>query len=130
MGGCHVQPEQMFNLIFGYNSGYIEEGFDLSAPAGTVTKDLSTVPSGEVWVICAARAINNSRLARCVIVVHDAAGNYTLQDQTTTASQNSVVWSGALPVAAGSNMRFYFQGTTLNDDLYYSALGYKMKLSQ
>lgn len=126
--GCHVQPEQFFNLIFGYNDRYVESESDLNAGAGTVEKSLSAVPAGEIWVLQAAHGLNSKRAAGVVIRVTDGTDFADLTTGLTPASVSRVCWSGEVVMKEGDYVHFFFLGTIAGDDLYWNAWGYKMKV--
>ena len=130
MTGCHVQPEQMCNLIFGYNSGYYEYLTDVSAPAGTIFKYGTIVPDGEAWVVQSVAGCNVNRQAVVILCVNSGANYVVLADVLTPAANRYGVWTGSFVMGPGARFCVIFFGTILNDDVYWAAGGYKMVLSQ
>lgn len=130
MPGCHVQPDQQWNLIFGYNAGYYELFTDTSAPAGTVLKYGTVVPAGQAWVVQAIAGCNVNRQANVQLDVYDGASYVILADVLTPAANRWGTWTGSFVMGPGAKFCVIFLGTTLNDDLYWAAGGYKMKLTQ
>jgi len=129
MPGCHVQPEQMFNLIWGYNGQYQERAGDTSMPAGGADKDLTPVPAGQVWVVNCIWAKNDNRGCQVHLKVVCGANIHTLKYETTPAAVAVSSITGAFVLKEGDFVRVTFAGLTLNDDCYWGALGYKMVLS-
>jgi len=130
MPGCHVQPEQMFNLIFGYNDRYSETGSDLGPAAGPYDAVLGDVDPNEVWVINTIWGLNNTR--GCVIRLRFKMGadDHIVAAITTTAAGQTATWNGAVVMEEGDFVHVTFVNSLLNDDLYWGALGYKMVLTQ
>jgi hypothetical protein len=130
MNGCHIKPEQFFNLIFGYNAIYAESGSDLNPGAGTVVQTMSAVPAGEIWILQQVSLRNTARGARMIAHVYNGTTEWDLIDQTTGAAGVRAIWTGAVVMQAGDYIRLAFYATTAGDDLYWQARGYKMKVSQ
>ncbi len=130
LGGCHVKPEQFFNLIFGYYDQYAEYDSDLAAPAGLVTKSGSAVPADEVWVITHIWSLNASRGAVQLILIANVEGDQHPLIRTSPAAGLGQYWGGRLVLKEGDYLQWQFLSTVSGDDLYWGALGYKMKLSQ
>ena len=128
--GCHVKPEQFFNLIFGYNDKYWEAGSNLNTPAGIVVVTLTPVPAGEAWVLTAANCENASAARAMCIDVGDGTNYITLVDATGSGYRKGIQWAGNVVMKEGDRVRFVFFDTVLNEDTYWKAMGYKMKLVQ
>lgn len=128
MHGCHVKPEQFFNLIFGYHDQYNEADVDLTAPAGTVEKLGAQVPAGEIWVVTTAWAYNATRGS--VYLLIDLWDGSNIQRLTAGAPVgfNGLGVKGNIVLKEGDRIRWTFLDTVLNDDLYWGAAGYKMKV--
>ena len=131
LGGCHIKPEQFFNLIFGYYDRYFEIGSDLNAPAGNVLKSLSAVPSDEVWMLQHFHAADANRQLRIQCQIIGTGGQaIEIRDTLADATSFAVTHSGWYILKPGDYVRFLFVGVVLNDDLWWKAWGFKMKLSQ
>jgi len=130
LGGCHIKPEQFFNLIFGYNAQYAEYGSDLNPAGGTVVKTMSAVPSNEIWILQQVSLRNVARGARMIAHIYDGTNEYDLIDQTTGGANYRAIWTGAVVMAPGDYIRLAFYSTTAGDDLYWQARGCKMKVVQ
>ena len=131
MAGCHVKPEQAFNLIFGYESQYFERVFDLNPGASTKFLYGTAVDPGEVWVITSMAAFNNTRDPATISVgVYDGATWMNATQQAGPGAGITISYQGQLPMKAGDKAFAYFTGGQAADDLYLDIIGYKMKLTQ
>lgn len=131
VGGCHVKPEQFFNLIWGYNDRYAEADSELDPDAGEYYAYFTTVPAGEVWVlqlVMGADVTNAKRIQLRVEITGAAA--YMLKDETPAAADQWVLWSGEVVLKEGDRASVRFFSVTAGDDLYWRAWGYKMVISQ
>lgn len=115
-------------LLFGYDSIYAEGGVDLNAPAGTVTKTLSTVPAGEIWVVNSIAALNDTTYREIILEVFIAGVQHLLVRRLEQQYDKTIFWRGPTVLPAGGYVRIRFLGTVAGEDLYWSALGYKMKV--
>jgi hypothetical protein len=116
------------NYDLWYFDRYAEAGFDADAGAGTNTKNLATVPAGEVWQIrhIWCKNVNTicNRNLQLVLggVVHDLA--------YASGSVNvPTIVTGSFVLAAGDNVRVVFLGCNGGDDLYWGAGGVKSKIA-
>jgi hypothetical protein len=130
MGGCHVKPEQIFNLIFGYSDHYAEWTRDNNMPAGFKRETGLVVPAGEIWVLNNVGAQNQQRAGDITLGINDGTNNYSLTRGTASGGAGPVSWNGQLVLPAGWSVSWDFNNTVLNDDCIWWAVGYKMVLSQ
>lgn len=131
MSGCHVQPEQMFNLILGYAAHYWHYASTTNWGAGYNAMSGPAVPTGEVWVVVAAHIKNITRAASMAISVRNAAGEQVaLQTGSTTAAGAAFAWSGMAVLQAGNFIFYEVSGCVAGDDGNWGSLGYKTKLTQ
>lgn len=131
MPGCHVQPDQQWNLIFGYNAPYLEQKINLAALAGDNFLVGTVVPAGEAWVVSGLSGINWTRvITRISGGIYDGAVYYSFFAKASPAIGEAVFCSVPLVVSAGNYVYCYYQGCTAGDDIYFNAAGYKMKLTQ
>ena len=130
MYGCHIQPEQMFNLIFGYNGTYIDQKSNLNASEGPNWLYGNVVPVGEVWVITVMRGINLNRTTEILLGSYDGTTISAVQDCVQPSTSASVVWSGMMVLPAGYRTIAGFVSCQAGDDIYFDIHGYKMKVSQ
>jgi len=131
MTGCHVQPEQMFNLIWGYNAAYAERISNLAASLGANFLYGTVVPAGELWVavsLVAFDTIHNPDLIS--LGVYDATTWFNLTQKAGPGIGATVEWTGIAPIPAGSKAFAYFTSCNAGDDIYLDIIGYKMKLTQ
>lgn len=131
MSGCHVQPEQMFNLVFGYNAIWAEDEAHL-ATGGDGTRTSDTVPVGEVWVLTHVSMSDTTRTAVNYFWEITDAGGLITRFLVQLAVDRYIVsrWDGWIALQAGEYVTLYYSGTALNDAMYGAFRGYKMKLTQ
>lgn len=131
MNGCHVQPEQMFNLIFGYNDRHAEDLGGAKSGDGGWDVSSSAIASDEIWVVQFVYLRNQSGARGNVLLrFHDGTDYYIGGAATTPARNVPTVWNGAVPLKAGDTVNV-FQGLCLDgDNIQAGAWGYKMKLTQ
>lgn len=130
MSGCHVQPEQAFNLIWGYNDRYFEYGYELNPAAADYTVTLTAVPAGEIWILQGVSAHDATTAKRIVIFVSDGTTFMAIVDTTQDIVGRRVLTRGEWVLKEGDKVRIVFVSVTLGDDLYWQVWGYKMVLSQ
>uniref|UniRef100_A0A6H1ZVR7 Uncharacterized protein n=1 Tax=viral metagenome TaxID=1070528 RepID=A0A6H1ZVR7_9ZZZZ len=131
VAGCHVKPEQFFNLIFGFNAIVSEYQENLSAAAGDNWLIFSTVPTGEVWIITLIAGVNRtSAPTRIDAFDYDGANYRCLGDTPSPGASVHAVFHRFIPIAADHSVRVRVRGCVLNDDIDANILGFKMKLSQ
>ena len=100
---------------------------NLSASAGTNNLDSDAVPTGKVWRIVQATALNNTSMStRIRIAVYDGTNTYTFVQEDTVAAARRVTWTGTVYLTANWTIRAIFEGATLNDDLFISINGVQM----
>jgi len=130
LGGCHIKPEQFFNLIFGYYDRYAAQGSDLNPGAGPLTKTLPAVPAGEIWVVQMISASNQSRACTMMLGANLGGIDVWAYRFVGGAAGDWAVWSGQIVLKQDDYIEVYFANNQAGDDLYWRAAGYKMKLSQ
>lgn len=131
MDGCHVKPEQIFNLIWGYNDQYFEVVSDLTADAGTNILLGTQVPDDELWVVTSVATYNNTNKPGASMVGVLKGGDYNvLNSDAPSAKSVAVTWSGLATMVKDDRAFAILTGCTANDDIYLYAHGYKMKLAQ
>ena len=131
LGGCHIKPEQFFNLIFGYNDIYEARVDTTTTPAGDNRWAPAAVPAGEVWVITAMQGYN---LTTATGVLHcgkyDGTLQYIVKFTLYYTPTRIIDWSGVLVLHEGDYPYIMFGSCALNDRRVGHIVGYKMKLSQ
>ena len=131
VAGCHIKPEQFFNLIFGYNDRYAQQVSNLNASAGSNYLFGTTVPAGEIWVVGTMAASNVNTISSGISVgVYDGATYYTLTAKKSPAAAEWVPWSGIMVLKEGDRLFAWFGACAAGDDLFFNANGYKMKVAQ
>lgn len=122
-GAWRKQP-----LVFSYSTNYLERVFTLSAAVGANTLTLTAVPANTLRVITNLTAFNNTS-PTTFTDVDTGAGSPLLAVVGALTARMPLIWSGWVFMAAGQACRGYFEGCTLNDDLYLDAVGYDMTLN-
>lgn len=131
MAGCHVKPEQMFHLIWGYNEQYFERVLNETAALGTNVLLGKQVPENELWVVTAVSSYNADHKPDAVIIgiLKDTTYN-TLFSDAPSAANVTVAWSGLATMVKDDRAFGILTGCTANDDIALYIHGYKMKLTQ
>jgi len=131
MAGCHVQPEQMFNLIFGYNAQYAEYVSTITGAAPDRWVYLSEVPVGEVWVVTNISASDVTAAPSSIqLYVYDGAGYFSLAEDTSPVRAAMTVAQGWFVMKFGDRIAIRYRGVVAGHSTYGTALGFKMKLTQ
>ena len=131
MGGCHVQPEQMFNLIFGYNDQYRQVVWTASATLGANRQYGTEVPAGEVWVVtsmCAYDGTNNP--GQIAVGMYNGSSYLNVNMAVGVVANQAVVFNGLMVMKAGDKAQAFYGSCTAGDGLTFAITGYKMKLVQ
>jgi hypothetical protein len=107
--------------------GTYEETFtDLNAAAGTVNYDFATVPAGQVWVIEGGAAWNVQRAATFIeIAIRRGGTAYAVYRGVPTAALGAVAIANSFCLFPGDNVRIYWGGCVLNDDINGRLVGVK-----
>lgn len=117
------------NLLLGYNDRWSERDSDLNASAGANYLTTATVPSGYVYILQLARALNNtSATTKIRIYVSDGTLTPMIRVEATPAAKEEVLWEGQVVLKEGDSVGASFDGCTAGDDLYLDIWGMKMKI--
>jgi hypothetical protein len=131
MNGCHVQPEQFFNLIFGYHDRYVDMASENVPVAGTRALFGTAVPSDEVWVVTCAVAFNATRATSFIdLGVAVGAAHYVGGRVQAGGAGVSPVLAGPMVMKNGDKLVTDIGGCLVGDWIYLFGLGYKMKITQ
>ena len=118
-------------LVWGYSDVIRETVGTTTAAADTNHLDGSEVPAGEVWVITSISAVNQTTaITRIVARTYEAPDYYDITSLESPAIFEYLNWSGFIPVGAGDRVRVSFYDCVLNDDIYMTVRGYKMKIAE
>jgi len=131
MSGCHVQPEQMFNLIFGYKDRYAEK-IDWTMAGASETKSTTAVPAGEIWILnsLSIRNINGAATNFTVFLAVAAVEYVTCAWASGYVAYQTLYWNGSIVLKEGDNVRFLVTAAAAGENIEARIWGYKMKLSQ
>lgn len=118
------------NLIFGYNAQYLDKAYNLSAGAGDNYLYLTIVPAGEVWVVTSiAGKDNTNNPTRIILGIYDGTSYYELKEGVTPGAGIAVSLNVPTYLKAGDKVFTLISGCVLNDDIFLTANGYKMKIA-
>lgn len=105
---------------------YEERWEDSTADAGTNTKTFGAVPSGQVWIVEGATALNNTHKSTSVGICILRGGNiYAVARLAPTAAEDAVQINSPITMFPGDALFFFWNGCTLNDDIYAQVVGIK-----
>ena len=118
------------NKLFGYYDTLTTEKSTTTLPAGDSFLHGDTVPAGELWVVevCVMRYVGTAPTA-LLIYKNDGITYYAVEHQATIVSGRHYPINRTLFLKAGERLSCQVIGATLNDDLYFRYLGYKMKIA-
>lgn len=118
-------------LLLGY-SGVVNVAWNSTTlPAGTSNVDAAVVPDGEIWMITTLTGLILSATITAFYIGKVVSGGfYPVQYQATPGNNINYPLVSSLILAPGENLRGRVLGATLNDDLYCSALGYRIDIDQ
>jgi len=116
-------------LIWSYADAYLESVYNLDASAGDNVLTLSSVPSGEVWVIQTAFAVNvvTTIPYMRIYVVLDSFVMIIAESWSPTANHR-LFWSGQITLKEGASIKALYSSCAAGDDIYLGAMGYKMQI--
>lgn len=118
------------NLTWGYADRWSEQVIELNASAGTNSLLTTAVPAGYVYILQAASVRDvNTAATREAIMAFNGSVAYWLMVKDTATVNMPYMWQGEIVLKAGDQVRGYFEGCALNDDLYLQCWGYKMRVS-
>lgn len=116
------------NTLFGYQDRYFEQDTEDTTETGIVTKTLSTVQDGEIWVIQSIWGQNDDQAARVLFELYDGANYIRIHDVTQTGVGHAVRVHGTWVLKKDDRVRVLFVGTVATNTLWWGAWGYKMKI--
>ena len=131
VAGCHIKPEQFFNLIFGYNDT-LHDKKTVTSTGTSATMDSSAVPAGEIWIVRQVSGGSGSRQATlldCQIyeaatTLHGLGAVQPVGTSWTLCRETEVI------LKATDQIRGIFYGVANGDSVSMTIHGYKMKVSQ
>lgn len=119
------------SLLWGYSDRYTEYETSANVDAGLNILTFTTVPTGEVWTIThAAMWADQSNPTLIGFYLWDG----TLAQKLSTAAYPTAFLTHHLPapitLKAEDKLQAYFFSCAANDDIYATAFGYKMKVTE
>ena len=117
------------NVLMGWNAAYEEYGSDADGVAGTNTQSGAAVPAGEVWVIQMMWSLND---VSSVVQQHwivGGLGTHRLAYYAAPGANVPVIVRDVVVLGAGAFLRWKWLGCVVGDNLFWGALGYKMKVA-
>lgn len=120
----------LLNIPFGYNAQYLQTTGTTTAGAGDNYLYGSIVPAGEIWVVTSIATWDVNTNPSVIGIGIEHSGSYYTLKQAPTPGLNTVFsLNNPTYLAAGDRVYVYFGGCTLNDDIYITINGYKMKVA-
>jgi hypothetical protein len=118
------------NLLFGYYDRYVENLGNTNAPSGTYTKNGTSVPSGQIWVVNCIGFVNatGARGQVALVVVAGGVTCYLKTNPTPTTGVPDIV-TGNFVLKSGDYVLVQQYSVVSGDYLIAYALGYKMKVA-
>lgn len=118
-------------MMFGYSAAWIERESTLTAAAGLNELVFTTVPAGEVWVLTAICMVDLQTDPSVVaFFIRNDGPDVNLFVVNSPGAGEWTYLTGWWVIPAGSTLIAYYNGCTLNDDLYADACGFKMKIAE
>lgn len=116
-------------ISFQYYDRWFEAPDMVISPGGHVRKESSVVPPGEVWVLQAAMALDNTTLLpHLAIGVGDGPTRVRIFDKQQDHLDIAVTWTGEVILKEGDRAHVWFYGSSPGDNLWWRFWGYKMRL--
>jgi len=116
-------------MVWGYNDRYAEYEESLNVSVGDRSVTFSTVPAGEVWVVESFAAWSaQTDVDTIYLKAHCDGADLCLAARGFTTEFRSVALPNRIILKADDYLWALFEGCSLNNDIYASANGYKMKV--
>lgn len=131
MSGCHVKPEQMFNLIFGFHSQWLEEVDNANATAGDTWLTYTEVPPNEIWIATSVGGALTDRAPTAIeAFIYDGSSYYCIASEVAPVTRDWWKEQGWWILVEGDTMRIRVRGCNAGDDTWSSVTGFKMRVVQ
>jgi len=116
------------SMLWHYYDRYAELKRNSSHPAGSVNLESTAVPTGEVWVVQRAMALNYDSTSTTIDIYFGGIGiSFRIDRNPTVGANTKVIIQGPLTLKAGDFLTAVFEGTALNAVCDFSLVGYKMR---
>ena len=122
---------QKLPMVWGYSGQRVQSVSSLTGAAGIRTLTCADVDAGEVWVLQAADA-RNLNTDPSLVQLRAVTGGKTirLEEVTTPGVGGFLMWQGHIALAEDGFVSVRFEDCALDDDVYLTVLGYKMKIAE
>jgi hypothetical protein len=118
-------------LVWGYSEQYLEIESASGVASGTQSLNLSTVPSGEIWVVSIISAwATAATIDRISLRLRDGVDQYVFEEQAYDTAYLTVSARGPFILQEGDSMRATFVNCSGGEDLHAYANGYKMLIAE
>lgn len=118
-------------LVWGYSDTLQERWNDADADAGANSHEFTAVPAGEIWVITNLNAADLDNVVTEINWIFVFGGtNYQITAKLSPAARENVGGMIHIVLEEGAVMKVSYIGVTLNDYIYGTIVGYKMKVSE
>lgn len=129
--GCHVKPEQIFSLIFGYSDRWTDWLGGTQSGAGNYVAYTTAPGSDEIFVVHVVFIRNTSGArGQAFIEARDGVETYVLNWDAGLARYETMLYSGSLVLKGGDQIRVRMNDCLDGDVISAGAWGYKMTLTQ
>lgn len=121
---------QKLSLLWGYTDRFAENLGGTKSGAGTYNKFTTAVPAGEVWIIEAVEAHNNTTNPSFVaLYIYDGTTTFVLKVVSTPGIGVPTLVTGRWTLKAGDKVGFDVGGCVDSDAIAGFAWGYKMDVA-
>lgn len=118
-------------LLWGYSDTLTEHKASTNVSAGDASKNFSVVTSGEIWVIASFVAWSDqANISTIEFYLDDGEDNQLICREVYSTAEVTVKAPVPLYVPPGGRLRVTFKDCALNDDIYATVTGYKMKIEE
>jgi len=131
MAGCHVKPEQMFNLIFGYNDRVTDYAVKDSSATGFLDQVFPVVGPDVIYVVqaiwCQPR---ESATAVAYMGIKDGTNPHWIGASGVLAQYEPYTVTGQFVLKQGDQVLVSVMSGGDTKEFWMGYWGYKMKLVQ
>ncbi len=130
LGVRPTDPIERLSIVWDYADSIINESVkNTDTIAGSVAITSTAVPAGEIHVINHIVAFNTvSAVTTCNVYHRSGAANFTLRRVSAPAQNAEIIVATPIVIMGGDDIRAYFIGCILHDNIQLHISGYKLSL--